>query len=459
MFEFKLPDLGEGVHEGQVVSVLVKEGDRIEEYQPMLEVETDKAAVEIPSPKAGTVAKVHVQPGQVVTVGTVMVTIDESGGGGGRAAAPAAQPAKAAASAQQAPAPKAAKAAAVEPARPEPARQPVAAEPVRSASVVEAAPSRGAGPIPAAPVVRKLAREMGVDLNAVTGTGPGGRIIREDVERYSLGHRGPAQRPASAARAPAAAEPQLDYPQISAGDGQLPDFSQYGPVRRVQAPQIRKTIARQMTRAWLNVPRVTHIDTVDITDLERNRKRFNESLRDDQSKLTMTAIVLKAVAAALREHPGFNSSYDPAAGEIIHKDYVHVGVAVDTPRGLVVPVVRDVDRKSLPQVSQELNDVAERVRNGKFDIAELRGATFTVTNVGALGGTFSTPMVNFPEVGILGLGRAKLQPAVHDGQIVPRLIMPLSLSFDHRVVDGADAARFTGDVISALENPLRLISM
>jgi pyruvate dehydrogenase E2 component (dihydrolipoamide acetyltransferase) len=252
--------------------------------------------------------------------------------------------------------------------------------------------------------------------------------------------------------------PDIALPAMPSGDG-LPDFSQYGPIRREPAPQIRKTIAKQMTRAWLSVPRVTHIDTVDITELERNRKRYNETAKNAELKLTMTAIVLKAVAAALREHSGFNASYDANAGEIIFKDYIHVGVAVDTPRGLVVPVVRDVDRKSLPQVSNELNALAERVRSGKFEIGELRGATFTVTNVGALGGMFSTPMVNYPEVAILGLGRAKLTPVVYEGQIVPRLIMPVSLSFDHRVVDGADAARFTGDVIHSLENPLRMITI
>jgi pyruvate dehydrogenase E2 component (dihydrolipoamide acetyltransferase) len=301
-------------------------------------------------------------------------------------------------------------------------------------------------------VVRKLAREMGVDLNEVNGTGPHGRVLREDVERYALGGRGGGGGRGGVEAAPAGG--RIEIP----GEG-LPDFSQYGPVRREPLPQIRKTIARQMTRAWLNVPRVTHGDEADITELERNRKMYNESLGEGQAKLTVTAIVMKAVAHALRRFPQLNCSFDSTTEEVVWKDYIHVGVAVDTPRGLVVPVVRDVDKKPLPQVAKELNDVAERTRTGKFDIADLRGASFTVTNVGALGGTFSTPMVNFPETGILALAKSALMPRVVNQQIVARLIMPISLSFDHRMVDGADSARFCRDVIGSLENPLRLISM
>jgi pyruvate dehydrogenase E2 component (dihydrolipoamide acetyltransferase) len=422
MFEFKLPDLGEGVHEGQVVTVLVKEGEPIAEYQPMFEVETDKAAVEIPSPKAGVVTRINVQAGQVVKVGEVMLTIEESGAPV-HAAAPAPAPAPA-------------------PAKP--------TAPPRPATVAAAAatPAAESGPVAAAPAVRKLARELGVEIGRVPGSGPHGRVLKEDVEAFAKG-QAPAARgadvPAGAPLLPAAEE--------------LPDFSQYGPIRREPVPQIRKTIARQMTRSWLNVPRVTHCDLADVTELERNRKRFNEGLGEGQARLTMTVIVMKAVAAALRDCPQLNASFDAARGEVIYKDYVHIGLAVDTPRGLVVPVVRDVSTKTLPELATELSALSERTRQGQFEIAELRGATFTITNVGALGGVFVTPMVNFPEVGILGLGKARLQPAVYDGQIVPRLMLPLSLSFDHRIVDGADAARFTSDVISSLENPLRLISV
>ncbi len=431
MFEFKLPDLGEGVHEGQVVNVLVKEGDTLAEYQPMLEVETDKAAVEIPAPKAGTVARVHVEAGQVVKVGEVLITIDDSAGKGGDGREKAAEVAK--------PAPKAATASKPAP-TPEPA--PVAVAAAASAARVPA------GPVAAAPAVRKRARELNVDINAVVGTGPSGRVLREDVERHAAGERvGGA--PAAPTGAPSTA--------VAAGD--LPDFSQYGPIRREPVPQIRKTIARQMARAWQTVPRVTHCDNADITELERNRKQYNAGLKEGQPKLTITAIVVKAVAAALREFPMLNCSYDAAREEIIYKDYIHLGIAVDSPRGLVVPVLRDADRKSLPQIAADLADLGARAKTLKFEVADLRGATFSVTNVGALGGTFVTPMVNTPEVGILGLGAGRLQPVVRDNQIVPRLILPLSLSFDHRVVDGADAARFTSDVIRSLENPLRLLSL
>ncbi len=446
MFEFKLPDLGEGVHEGQIVSVLVKEGDTISEYQPMLEVETDKAAVEIPAPKSGTVARLLVQPGQQVKVGQVLVVIDDSV----TAAGPAAGSAMPAAAGPVKPA---ATGAAIAP-RSAPASAVVEASPARAPASVAAkavAPAAREGPVPAAPAVRKLARELSVDLHQVHGTGPGGRILREDVERFALSRRGGTVTVEPPLPAGARVEPPAEA---------LPDFSQYGPIRREQPPQIRRTIARQMTRAWANVPRVTHGEEADITELERNRKAYNAGLAEGQPKLTITAIVMKAVACALRRFPMLNCSYDAANEEIIYKDYVHIGVAVDTPRGLVVPVLRDADRKPLPQIAAELSDLAERTRTARFEIAELRGATFTITNVGALGGTFSTPMVNFPEVAILGLARSSWQPRVLENmQIVPRLILPMSLSFDHRVVDGADAARFTREVVGALENPLRLISM
>lgn len=434
MFDFKLPDLGEGVHEGQVVNVLVHEGDTIGEYQPMLEVETDKAAVEIPSPKSGVVAKVHVQAGQVIKVGQVLVTIDDRGGegGDGRARQPAAETVPSAAREKVTTAAE--------------HRVVTTAPPLVPAAVA----SPGGGPVAAAPAVRKLARELNVDIDRVSGTGPGGRVLREDVERAAAGQPAVSERVVSGGAA---------MPAVAVPGSEMPDFAQWGPIRREAVPQIRKTIARQMMRAWQNVPRVTHADVADVTELERNRKAFNEGLPKDRAKLTMTAIVIKGVAAALRDYPMLNASYDAATEEIIYKDYCHIGIAVDTPRGLVVPVLRDADKKSLPQVAADLLDLGERAQTLKLDISELRGGTFTITNVGALGGTFFTPMVNFPEVGILGLGRAKPRPVVYEGQVAPRLILPMSLSFDHRVVDGADAARFVTEVIRSLENPLRLISL
>jgi pyruvate dehydrogenase E2 component (dihydrolipoamide acetyltransferase) len=451
MFEFKLPDLGEGVQEAEIVRVLVNEGDTVAEYQPLMEVETDKAAVEIPSPKAGVISRLYVEQGQTVQVGDVLVVIDESGAQAGDA-----KPAAAAAADAEAPKQDAegqeqkAKGPKEEAAQKAPAKSP-APSPSAPAAVGEAqeAPARRDGPVAAAPVIRKRARELGVDINEIAGTGPGGRVLREDVERFARGE----------GAASPAAEGGLEGPPLQIPSEPLPDFDKHGKIRREKPAQIRKTIARQMTRSWLSIPRVTHSDNADITELEHHRKQYNASLREGETKLTTTAIVIKAIASALHRHPKVNCTYDVQNEEIIYKDYVHMGIAVDTPRGLVVPVIRDVDRKPLPQVAGELADVAERTRTAKFDIAELRGATFTITNVGLLGGTFVTPMINFPEVAILALGRAGWQPKVmEDMQIVPRLLLPLSLSFDHRIVDGADAARFVSDVIGSLENPLRLLS-
>ena len=466
MFEFKLPDLGEGVHEGQVVSLRVKEGDQIKEYEPLMEVETDKAAVEIPSPKSGIVSKLLVKPGQVVKVGQVMVVFGDGAADAAPAAAPAAaKPATAAApaAAAKAPAPSLAAAKAPAPA-PTPAARPATPAPAAArpapapAPVAHRAPTpapapqpvESSGPVPAAPAVRKLARELGVNLAAVAAQVAGGRVTREDVERFA--QNGGTQHHATTDAG------AMSLPMIP-GDTSLPDFSQYGPIRRETPPMIRKTIARQMTRAWLSVPRVTHGDNADLTELERNRKEFNGFLKEGQAKLTVTAIVIKALAAAIREFPQFNCSYDSSSEEIIYKDFVNVGIAVDTPRGLVVPVLRDADKKSLLQIAADLGGIGERARTAKFDVAELRGGTITVTNVGALGGTFATPMVNYPEVAILGMSRAVWQPMVMENkEIRPRLILPLSLSFDHRVLDGADAARFTRHLIGSLENPLRLLS-
>ena len=488
MYDFKLPDLGEGIHEGQIVRVLVSEGDRVAEYQPLLEVETDKAAVEIPSPKAGTISRIHVEQGQTVKVGAILISIDEGGDG---AAPPAAAP-KAAARPEPAPParppsppPAPAKAAAAPPAkrearleaRPEEAEVPSPAraremvaraedrrEPGPQAAPPPAAPARAPEvPVAAAPAVRRLARELGVQIEEVPGSGPAGRVLKEDVEAFARGER-PARREAAPTAEPAPtyepaeAAPEAP-PEITVPYEELPDFSKYGPIRREAVPQIRKTIARQMARSWANIPRVTQSDEADVTELEQHRKSYNDALRPGENKLTMTAIMLKLLGAALRRHPRLNASYDPRTAEIIYKDYVHIGLAVDTPRGLVVPVIRDVDVKPLPGLAAELNNLSERTRKAQFEIAELRGGSFTITNYGALGGTVGTPMINFPEAAILGIGKAKQRPWVHGGQIVPRLIMPLSLSFDHRIVDGGDATRFMNDVIAALENPLRLLSL
>lgn len=444
MFEFKLPDLGEGVHEGQIVSVDIKEGDTISEDQPMFEVETDKAAVPIPAPKAGRVDKLFIEPGQLVKVGEVMVVIDEAGGGNGDGAAEANQESKKEAkqdSKQDAP-PKKQDQTASKQQKSQPAQSQSSQQTQHRAAPAE----RRDGPVPAAPVVRKLARELGVDLNSVPGSGPNGRVLREDVENFAKGAPASQQ---SGGGAPVA---------IPAAD--MPDFSGQGEIHRERPPQIRLTIARQMTKAWLNTPRVTHCDLADITDLEQARKEYNAKLREGEAKMTMTAVIIKAAAALLRRYRMLNCSFDAENEEVVYKNFVNMGIAVDTPRGLIVPVLKNVDRKPLAQVAGELIDLANRTRDGKFDISELRGGTFTITNVGALGGMFFTPMVNHPEVGILGMGKAVWEPKVMDDMsIEPRFMLPLALSFDHRICDGADAARFTTELIDALANPLRLFSL
>lgn len=451
--DFKLPDLGEGIHEAQIIKVMVKEGDSVQPDQAIMEVETDKAAVELPVPFGGTISKLNVKVGDTVKVGSVLLSVGEAGEAAGaapaKAEAPKAAPAKSVAMASA-------------PAMP--------ARTASSSSAVTEAPRRGEGPIPAAPAVRRYAREQGIDLAVVHGTGPGGRIVREDVERYQVSGGSPtgAAPSTGGSRGTAIAEPSRasTAPMGYGGDGAaprsmpaeaMPDFAQWGPVRREALPQIRKTISRQMVRSYLTIPHVMHADEVDVTDLEDFRKRQGEALASTGAKLTLTAFVVKAVAGALRQFPMFNASYDEAASEMVFKDYVHIGVAVDSPKGLMVPVVRDADRKGLVSISREMKELSEKAREFKLDVAAMRGGTFTVTNVGALGGTMATPIINYPEVAILGMGKLEWKPVVRDMQIVPRKILPLFLSFDHRVIDGADGARFIRAVIGYLENPLNLL--
>lgn len=456
MLEFKLPDLGEGVAEGQVVSVLVNEGDNVDEFQPMLEVETDKAAVEIPAPTSGVIKKIHAEAGQTVKVGEVLVTIDENGSGNGEASSDSSSDTKKKSKATKDD--KSTSDSTTKDTKSADSDDDVAEQQESSGTdsgskrsrggagtAPTGTPARGSGPIPAAPAVRKLAREKGVDLESVTPTGPRGRVMREDVERAAL-----------AADGGALPEPTTRVPFEPAP---LPKSATQGQVRHEPASQIRKTIAKAMTQAWLNVPRVTASDDADITDLEAARKAYNKNLGEDDAKLTMTAIVTKAVGAVLQQHPKLNCSYDAANDEIIYKDFVNIGIAVDTPRGLVVPVIKDVQVKPLKVIAAELIDLVNRTRVAKFDLSEIRGGTFTITNLGPLGGTYFSPMVNYPEVAILGMGKGSLKPVIKDGEIVPRLILPLSLSYDHRIVDGADGARFSTALIQALENPLNLISL
>ena len=415
--EFLLPDLGEGIAEAQIIRVMIKDGDVVAEDQYLMEVETDKAAVEIPSPFAGIAKRVHVSEGQTVNVGEVIVTFDE---GAGAAATTTATAATTAVTAPSAP-PKAA---------------PPAAVPAPAGSRKTTSP--------AAPAVRRLARERGVDIDDVVGTGPGGRVTREDVERHAGGGTkasAPVTRPAPVPAAP--------LPGIA-------DADKWGPIRREPINQIRKTIANHMTRSAYTAVHVTHTDEVDITDLDGVRRDLNE-LTGNDPKMTLMAFVIRATCLAIKKHPIFNSSFDEEGGQIIYKDYVNMGIAVDTERGLIVPVIRNADQMSLRDIAAALRSLADRIRANQFGIEDLRGGTFTITNVGALGGMYSTPIINYPEVAILGLGRSRKVPAFKEGELVEALTLPINLSFDHRATDGANAARFAGDLLSYLEHPARFL--
>jgi pyruvate dehydrogenase E2 component (dihydrolipoamide acetyltransferase) len=442
--DFKLPDLGENIASGDIVQVLVKEGDIIRAEQPIAEIETDKAVVEVPSPFAGKVAKVHIQPGQKVKVGATLLSIDD---GAAAAAAPATE---APAPADQAPpaAPAAEAPPKTEVLRPEPAAEtPVpapAAQPAPANKVSRPVgpppqPKLSEGePIPAGPATRRLARELGVDLRAVAEAYTDHRLTEDDVKRFVReGHSAAAAAPGAVAAPP------------------LPDFAQWGPIERVPFSSLQRKTADLMSVSWLTSPHVTQFDEADVGSLEALRKRYQQMAAEKSKpiKLTLTVFIIKATTIALKEFPQFNSSLDLAAGQLVLKRYYHLGVAVDTPAGLIVPVLRDVDKKTILQIASELNDAAERTRARKIGLEELRGGTFTITNLGGIGGTAFTPIIAHPQVAILGVSRSREVPAIRDGQLTTKLMLPLSLSYDHRVINGADGARFVRRVAGLLEDP------
>ena len=434
--EFKLPDLGENIASGDVVTVFVSEGDVVKPGQALLEVETDKAVIEVPCPPGGRIAKVLVKKGETVKVGQALVVLEAAGAGG------AAAPAKPAPAATPPSPPKMAAPVPAAAAKPAPAPAPTPAPaPARPAAVAveEPAPVAAAAVEPAGPAVRRLARELGVDLARVRGSGPAGRIIREDV--IAAVRHASASGTGSRSRVESTATERDDW----------------GPIRREQMSRMRKTIAANMVRSVSTIPHLTNFDDADVTELEVLRKASAPEYAKNNLKLTALAFVIKAVSLSLRQHPAVNASIDTEKGEIVYKDYVNVGLAVDTPRGLVVPVLRDCDQMSIPQVAQAIADTAEKAKNAQYGIEDLRGGTFTISNLGAVGGAYSTPIINWPEVAILLLGRSRKMPVVHDDRIEPRLMMPLSLSYDHRLVDGAMAARFLNEVIGYLESPGRLL--
>jgi len=432
--EFKLPDLGEGVEAGDVVRVLVSEGDLIEADQAVLELETDKALIEVPCPFAGTVASVDVKEGDKVPVGAVLITVEETEAEAKKSAEPQSKVEDKVEKTEPEDV-KAGDESADE--APQPARQPAVPEPAPQAPPQP----DGKTPAPAAPVTRRFARELGVDLHQVPGSGPGGRIVREDVQAHV--------RQAMAGKVPAATVATVGPP--------LPDFAKWGEIERQPLRSVRRKTAERMGLAWSLAPHVTQFDRADVTDLEAFRQRHKAEADARAGRLTPTVLILKAVVTALKAFPQFNASLDLGAGELVLKRYYHIGIAVDSDRGLLVPVIRDVDRKDILELAVELNDMAERTRQGKVTLEELQGGAFTLTNLGSIGGTAFTPIVNYPEVAILGIARSREEPVVRNGRVESRLMMPLCLSYDHRVIDGAAGARFTQKLVESLENPEKML--
>ena len=421
--DVKLPKLGEGADSGVVVGIFVKEGDTVAKDQPIMELENEKAVASIPSTGAGIVEKIHVKNGDRIGVGQKIITIADG-------AAPAA-----AAPEATAPAPKPAAKKTV--AKAAPVLEAADDEPVAESAdeIVNENPT-------ASPSVRKAAREFGIDLRKIHGSESGGRITGGDVKNYIARLIRAASRPATVVAEAAPAKPAPM--QV--------DFSQWGPILKKPITPLRKVIARRMSESWNTVARVTQFDDIDFTKLGELRKKFAADYEKKGVKLTLTPFVLKAVAATLKQHPIFNSSLDEVASEIILKEYIHLGIAVDTDQGLMVPVIRDVDKKSLFDLAKELESLAAKARDRKITADEMKGGTFTISNQGAIGGAHFTPIINLPEVAILGLGRGALKPVVREGKVEIRMMTPVALSYDHRVVDGGSAARFTVDLVKAFEN-------
>lgn len=417
--DLKLPHLGEGADSGTVVNLFVKEGDQLAKDQGVLELENEKAVATIPSTAAGTVTKIYVKPGDKISVGQRILSLNETGA---VAPPPTARIEKVK---EEAP-----KAEVVEKGAPQRESEPAAGE---------AEPKPGVPPA-AAPSLRKLARDLGIDLAKVRGSARGGRIVLEDIRAY-------IQRLQRLAAQPVAA----GVGQTAKPAPEQIDFSKWGSVLKKPLSPLRQVIARRMAENWNAIPHVTQFDDADITALNEWRKKYAPAYEQKGVRLTLTSFVLKVVAAVLQKHPILNSSLDEAAQEIVVKEYCHIGVAVDTEAGLIVPVIRDVNKKNLLELSKELEELAKKARDRKVAAEELKGGTFTISNQGGIGGAHFTPIVNRPEVAILGLGRGALKPVVRAGKIEPRLLMPLGLSYDHRVIDGGTAARFIVDLVQAFQ--------
>ena len=470
MAEFKVPELGENVPGGDVTNVLVKVGDTITVDQPVLELETDKATVEVPSSVAGRVTEIKVKPGEKVNVGAVVLVVED----GDTAQAPTpkekeptpkegppgpkAQPEDHGA---EAPPPEAPKAGTPKDkvvsmaAKSQGAKTPPA--PAAKSQAQAPKPAGGYPAAPAAPSVRRLAREIGVNIDDVQGSGPEGRISEEDVKEHA--RRILSSVPSHGGGPPASSGGVAARPIVP-----LPDFSRWGDIERQPMSNIRRTTSERLSHAWTTIPHVTQFDKADISAMEELRRKYREQVAAAGGNLTVTAMLVKVIATAVKQFPQFNSSLDPQSKEIVYKKYVNVGVAVDTDRGLLVPVVRDADRKNITEIAIDVHQLAEKARSRKLTLEEMSGGGITISNLGGIGGTYFTPIVNWPEVAILGVSRGIVEPVWRSdpstgsgqGQWEPRQLLPLSLSYDHRVIDGADAMRFLRWVVEAVEQPFLL---
>jgi pyruvate dehydrogenase E2 component (dihydrolipoamide acetyltransferase) len=419
-YELRLPEIGEGIAGGTIVAVAVKAGDTVTMGQEICTIETDKASAPVPSPVDGRLEEIRVKSGDQIAVGSIIAvlaarrrTAEMPVSAGVFAPAPAMEVLEAAS---------------------------VAAAP---ATMIADNGKNRLAPVPAGPATRRLARELGVNLRDITGSARGGRVTIDDVKAFTR------RRMTQTASANSSSGGFTVPP--------LPDFSKYGVVEKKPLSNLRRKIAENLTIAWHTAPAVTQFDAADITELEAGRKRIVEGLPKGEAKITMTVLAVKAVVAALKDFATFNSSLDIASGTLILKQYFHIGIAVDTERGLVVPVIRDADKKSLRALAREITELATKARGAKLAIDDMRGGCFTITNLGGIGGTAFSPIINYPEVAILGMARSSLQPVIREGKVEPRLMLPLCLTYDHRVIDGADGARFTTRLVQLFSDPIRLL--
>lgn len=453
MKNFVIPELGESISSATIVKVLVKVGDTVEPEQSVLELETDKATIEVPSDVSGKVVEVKVKEGDSVSIGQVIFSVEESAGA---ATAPETPKAELVAAPEMLIEPVSQVPVEVVPPI-EPEQIPADTEKVTEsftpvsntlveppkAILVENQPPILSNAAPAAPSVRRLAREIGVDVNQIKGTGPGGRILLDDVKAYSKSLH--LQRN------------EMQHIRVEQHQEPLPDFSRYGETVSEPMSNIRQKTAQHLSHAWHTIPHVTQFDKADITQLEEFRKSYAKTAEKFGVKLTVTAILVKIISSAMKNFPQFNASVDMQNKAIIYKKYFNIGIAVDTDFGLIVPVIKNADKLNIIEISKEISILAEKARTKKVAIADMQGGCFTITNLGGIGGTAFTPIINAPEVAILGVSKGSIEPVYINGKFEPRLMLPLSLSYDHRVIDGADGIRFLRWVIEALENPMKLI--